>query len=351
MGAVVGLLLVVTNALSCTTSAAVQSTGPEVVPVKLRPVMTRLESAALLAHVRADAQFWRVAHGVLVAGVASRHGLLTGARAASVARIVADPPLPPAPRRVLMIGSSSMEHGIAQAVERELRRFADVHVRNEGLRSTGLSRMDYFDWLTTSALFAEQYMPDLVVAQFGGNDCQGVVDADGNLVARWATDAWDVEYTRRLHAFFESMESVGAQVVLIGMPTMREERFRSRIDHLNAVSEAAAESAGVPFVSIREITSDVTGEYIEHAMVDGERRRIRSDDGIHLTIAGAQIVGEAVIDVVAGHMNLRRARALSARDEGPLVLERQNAMPSQRSADDGASEGAPGMDVQGGAPP
>jgi hypothetical protein len=342
------VLLFVANALSCTSSAAVQNAGPVVVPLKLRTVTDRVESAATLGQVRADAEFWLVARGVLLNGVASQNALLTVHRAGAVARIVADPPLPPRPRRVLMVGSSSMEHGIAQAVARELQRFGAVHIRNEGLRSTGLSRMDYFDWLTTSALYAEQYVPDLVVAQFGGNDCQGTMDADGNLVARWGTDAWDAEYARRLQVFFESMQSVGATVVLIGMPTMREERFRSRIDHLNAVSEQAAEAAGVAFVSIREITSDDSGEYIERSVVDGEETRLRSDDGVHLSLAGAALVGEAAIGIITGHMNLTRERPLSSRDEGELILERQNFMPARRprveendgsGASDGAVEG------------
>ena len=253
---------------------------------------------------------------------------------------IENPPRLPRPRRAMIVGSSSMEHGIGQSIEELVNEFGPVHFRNEGLRSTGLSRPDYYDWLSQARLFADEYRPDLVVAQFGGNDCQGTVDPDGDLVARWSTPEWDIEYGRRVTEFITDMRSRGAFVVIIGMPTMREERFRARIDVLNRVVQQACEAARVPFIDIRTLTSDEDGEYVDTVEINGEQRGIRSGDGVHLSWTGARYVARATVDVIVQHMALEAERPPSPDDALPVVLERSNARPNFEVNSPGDDEGS-----------
>ncbi len=253
---------------------------------------------------------------------------------------IENPPRLPRPRRVMIVGSSSMEHGIGQSIEELVHEFGPAHFRNEGLRSTGLSRPDYYDWLSQARLFADEYRPDLVVAQFGGNDCQGTVDPDGNLVARWNTPEWDIEYGRRVTEFITDMRSRGAFVVIIGMPTMREERFRARIDVLNRVVQQACEAARVPFIDIRTLTSDEDGEYVDTVEINGEQRGIRSGDGVHLSWTGARYVARATVNVIVQHMALETERPPSPDDDVPVVLERSNARPNFEVNSPGDDEGS-----------
>lgn len=281
--------------------------------------------------------------GLNLAALSERARLLAASSAQTgieISNAIENPPRFPRPRRVMIVGSSSMEHGIGQSIEELVNEFGPVHFRNEGLRSTGLSRPDYYDWLSQARLFADEYRPDLVVAQFGGNDCQGTVDPEGNLVARWSTPEWDMEYARRVTEFINDMRSRGAFVVIIGMPTMREERFRARIDVLNRVVQQACEAARVPFIDIRTLTSDEEGEYVDTVEINGEQRGIRSGDGVHLSWTGARYVARATVDVIVQHMALEAERPPSPDDDLPVVLERSNARPNFEVNSPGDDEGS-----------
>ena len=55
---------------------------------------------------------------------------------------------------------------------------ARLEVHRHARLGTGLSRLDVYDWLTHSKNpFFHEHEPELVIAQFIGNDCQGMVDA------------------------------------------------------------------------------------------------------------------------------------------------------------------------------
>jgi hypothetical protein len=159
-------------------------------------------------------------------------------------------------------------------------------------------------------------------------------------VARWSTPEWDIEYARRVTEFIHDMRSRGAFVVILGMPTMREERFRSRIDVLNRVVQQACEAARVPFIDLRALTSDADGEYVDAVEVQGERRGIRSGDGVHLSWAGARYGARATVDVIVQHMALETERQPSPDDALPVVLERSNARPNFEVNSPGDDEGS-----------
>ncbi|MBU6161608.1 MAG: DUF459 domain-containing protein [Myxococcales bacterium] len=326
------------------TAGCERVTPPAVDPAAVDNAVQAADSAVENALVGADVDAQSaVVPGLNELALADRARLLaqsSSQKGIEIANAIENPPRLPRPRRVMIVGSSSMEHGIGQSVDELINEFGPVHVRNEGLRSTGLSRPDYYDWLAQARLFADEYRPDLVVAQFGGNDCQGTVDPDGNLVARWSTPEWDVEYARRVTEFITDMRSRGAFVVILGMPTMREERFRARIDVLNRVVQQACEAARVPFIDLRALTSDADGEYIDAVEINGERRGIRSGDGVHLSWAGARYVARATVDVIVQHMALETERPPSPDDALPVVLERSNARPNFEVNSPGDDEGS-----------
>lgn len=330
---------------ACGAAAGCERVTPPVVdPLAADAALQAADSAIghALSGADVDAQS-AVVPGLNGLALAERARLLARSSAqigVDITQAIENPPRLPRPRRAMIVGSSSMEHGIGQSIEELVNEFGPVHVRNEGLRSTGLSRPDYYDWLAQARLFADEYRPDLVVAQFGGNDCQGTVDPDGNLVARWSTPEWDIEYARRVTEFIHDMRSRGAFVVILGMPTMREERFRSRIDVLNRVVQQACEAARVPFIDLRALTSDADGEYVDAVEVQGERRGIRSGDGVHLSWAGARYVARATVDVIVQHMALETERQPSPDDALPVVLERSNARPNFEVNSPGDDEGS-----------
>lgn len=215
----------------------------------------------------------------------------------------------PRPARVLLIGSSSIHHGFGEALDDTLTELGGIEVVNAGRSATGLARPDFFDWMAHARERVADAHPDLVVAQFGGNDCQALFEPNGDVTVRWDDAGWDAEYTRRVNELIEIARAAGATIVFVGMPRMQSRSFSSKIAHLNSVVEAAAGAAGVVYLSSWEATSDGDGPRAT-VQVDGRSSPMRDEDGIHLSVAGSRYVAGLLIEALGQTYDLRpQARA------------------------------------------
>ena len=205
----------------------------------------------------------------------------------------------PAPRRVMVVGASSIQFGLGRALERWIERFQGVTVMRYGLHSTGLARPDYFDWHAKARDMKDEFQPDLVIAQFGGNDGQGLTDRDtGGAVAPLFTDAWDEVYGARVEAFVQIFADDDVPVVILGMPAMRSAYHQRKMARINQVTEAACARAGAWFVDTFAMTADAAGNFVARAEVEGRMRVIRASDGMHLNSHGAELVTAGILDAV-----------------------------------------------------
>ena len=214
----------------------------------------------------------------------------------------------PAPRRVLLVGASSIQTDLGRALERHLEVFEGVEVLRHGRHSTGMARPDYFDWNARALELNADFRPDLVIAQFGGNDGQGLTDRDtGRAVAPFFTDAWDAEYGARLEAFVDLFADDGVPVVILGMPAMRNAYHQSKMARINAVTRTACERAGAYFVDTFAMTADADGNPLARAEVDGRTRIVHAGDGMHLSLYGSDMVATGIVDTLAEWFELDRS--------------------------------------------
>ena len=199
------------------------------------------------------------------------------------------------PTRILMVGASSMQFALGNALENELEQYANLELHRFGRHSSGLSRPDYFDWIEKSEELIEEFHPDLVIAQFGGNDCQGLANHAGRGVGRLGTEDWDFGYFTRVQHFISVYTDEGIGVVMLGMPIMRSPTFRRRIVHMNEITQAAAEGyvdktdAPVFFLSLHEMSATEDNEFQAEIEYEGRTRRYREEDGTHFTRFGATL--------------------------------------------------------------
>ncbi|MEE2829036.1 MAG: DUF459 domain-containing protein [Myxococcota bacterium] len=216
-------------------------------------------------------------------------------------------PAPPSPlvepKRVLIMGASSMQYELGRALERAYKEREGVEVKRFGRHSTGLARPDYFDWPAKAIALADEFKPDLVIAQYGGNDGQGITDRSGKAVARFGTEEWEATYHARVTEVVSAMQERGAEVVMLGMPVMRKIRFRKKIARINEVTAEAVEASGAVFIGTLPMTADKDGGYRRRAEIDGRMRIIRATDGIHMTAHGATMVSREVIALLEARVD------------------------------------------------
>ncbi len=229
-------------------------------------------------------------------------------------------PAVPAPRRVMIVGASSIQLDLGRALERRFEVFRGVEVLRQGRHSTGLARPDYFDWHANARALKASFEPDLVIGQFGGNDGQGLTDRDtGRAVAPFFTDDWDAVYGARLEAFVDVFSDAGVPVVILGMPAMRNDFHQSKMARINAVTRAACARAGAHFVDTFAMTADAAGNPLGRAEVDGRLRVVHAADGMHLSRHGSELVAGGIVNAVTGWFSFTRREAVAAANDVPLV--------------------------------
>jgi hypothetical protein len=214
----------------------------------------------------------------------------------------APPPAAAAPavqvRRVLLVGASTIQFHLGVQLEKRLpERHPGVTVVRLGKLSTGLTRPDVFDWPAAIQALLQQHHPDLLIANFGGNDAQAMVLDDGR-IARFGKPAWEASYQVRVARVVEIGRAAGARVLLMGMSTTRDPALSRRMARINTLTETVARQTGAVFLSTWDVGADSKGNYQDVTVVDGVPIRTRLADGKHFSRAGAAWAA----DVILGRM-------------------------------------------------
>jgi hypothetical protein len=241
---------------------------------------------------------------------------------------VATSPPPPAPavpasapapaparevHRVLLVGASSIQFHLGVELERELASaYAGLQVLRLGKLSTGLTRPDVFDWPAKLRELVASFRPDLVIANFGGNDGQSLV-LDGGRVARFGQPEWERTYRARLQQIVAIAREGGAQVALLGMSTTRDPVLSRRMARINTLMDEVAAPAGAHYLSIWDLGADRRGQYQEVATIKGVATKTRLADGKHFSRAGAAFVAVEIGRRLATLFALRPAAGDVAR--------------------------------------
>lgn len=207
--------------------------------------------------------------------------------------------LPDPPRRILVAGASSIEFHFGVALERCLETYAGVEVRRVGKLGTGLARPQDFDWLAGLPKEQAAFSPDLVVGQFGGNDCRPAIDPASGRRWQFDTPEWRQEYGRRVSALVRGVVEGGARMELLGQLAVRRPGNRRCFETVDAATREAAEQAGASFLPLRALTLRAGGggeEEVIESITDasGVVRRMWIRDDLHLTRAGATAVAARI---------------------------------------------------------
>jgi hypothetical protein len=198
------------------------------------------------------------------------------------------------PLRVLIVGDSVGTDLGQYALVDDLGSTGVVSATLDGHISTGLTRPDYFNWPLElhNDLLAEH--PQLVIICIGANDAQN--DIVNGQVLVYGTQAWDNMYSSRVGAFISEATSAGARVLWVGMPPMAGSQLNAQMQHLDYLYQTQVKRhLGSEFLSSVPALGGRGGTYTAFKDVRGTTENIRTDDGIHLQPAGAELLSEAVI--------------------------------------------------------
>lgn len=170
--------------------------------------------------------------------------------------------------------------------------------------STGITRPDYFDWPATlsNVMLANDDLstrPEAIVYMVGGNDDQPMRTDDGPLATN--SPEWLAEYRIRVATMMDITAYSGVRFYWIGLPPMADERREAIALNVNALlAEEAATREWVTFVDVVPLLLNGDGVYDQYIVgPDGQQRRARESDGIHVTASASEWISALVWDQIS----------------------------------------------------
>ena len=215
------------------------------------------------------------------------------------------PPSQSEPAQVLIVGDSDAGT-FGPYLEQLLDATEIVDTELDYKVSSGLARPDFFDWPVALAEKVPIADPDIVVVTFGGNDAQGLSERGdepnfiiGDPVANEAK--WTKEYTQRAGEVMDLLLEDDRAVIWVGIPNHANPEVTARMAIQDrAAKAAAADRPDVVFIDTWARFSGRDGNWAEFVIDprDGQGKDVRSDDGFHLNVAGAEILAIDIAQAV-----------------------------------------------------
>ncbi|MEO1431832.1 MAG: DUF459 domain-containing protein [Cyanobacteria bacterium J06633_8] len=162
--------------------------------------------------------------------------------------------------------------------------------------STGLNRIDFFDWYARTPQLISKYNPDAVIVIFGGNDDQAILDKDGKFRAE-LTPEWKAAYQERVERYAKLLnESSVRKVYWVGHPISNVPRYRQFFGIFNEIYQEVSQTyPKIDFVDNWDTFAINNNFSPIVANKSGKKGRVRTKDGYHFTHHGARILADNLI--------------------------------------------------------
>lgn len=185
---------------------------------------------------------------------------------------------------------------------------------------TGLTRADLYNWPAEIRRDMYHYHPNVLVVVMGLNDDQSIQAPNGQIYS-FGTYPWQHEYERRLIATMSLGVRLGATVVYVGPPPVRQESRNWHYQTINHLIRAAALGRPhVVYVNGYQLFQNRHQGYRQYMRTkSGQLVQIRTDDGIHLQTAGSQLLAHRAIFQLGAVYRLPWSKGAQAQERATLA--------------------------------
>ncbi|WP_445242581.1 SGNH/GDSL hydrolase family protein [Microcoleus sp. Pol12B5] len=200
-------------------------------------------------------------------------------------------------RKFLFIGDSVMFDLGIQLQYTLKKKYNIVDTKIDYKVSTGLNRIDYYDWYARTRQILNNYQPDVVIVLFGANDRQNIIDSQGKGRAV-LTKEWQKAYQERVERYAKLLDSSSVRKVYwVGQSIPNKSSYLKAFPIMNDIYKNASKSSSkIEFVSTWE-TFAQAGKFVPVvANKSGKRGYVKNNDGLHFTSHGAQIISDLIVD-------------------------------------------------------
>jgi uncharacterized protein len=175
-----------------------------------------------------------------------------------------------------------------QGLEDAFEETPDVAVARKTRSEGGLARSEVGEWPKfISEVLDGGQKATVAVVMLGSNDRQPI--KEGETTHEPLSDRWKELYRERVDALVKNLAQRGLPVVWIGVPPIRNDKLSADYIAINEISRESVERIGGTYVDIWPgFVNDENRYTATGPDVDGQASRLRTQDGVLFTRAGAR---------------------------------------------------------------
>jgi hypothetical protein len=212
-----------------------------------------------------------------------------------------------APFVVQLLGDSMMLEGFGPRLEVKLLDYMGLSVKRFGKYSSGLNRIDFYNWYDQTKIQLDANHPDVLIVMFGANDGQNIIDLDTKVKYGLSSPQWDIVYTKRVKMYLDYFSPYVREFYWVGHTIPRTENFYGKFLRMNTIFQT--ECAKYPNCHYVDSWNRfaVNGKYSATLADDnGLVKTVKGSDGVHVNTHGGNILADLVIktmkkDVLMDH--------------------------------------------------
>ncbi len=213
---------------------------------------------------------------------------------------------PAGPTTIVVFGDSQAQ-GLAVGLQRVLIEDPRHRVLNRTHPGAALVH-DESEWLMPVARFTSREKADVAVVMFGANDRLDMRDNHGAYL-HFRTDAWRAAYAARADQILALLAKAGLRVIWCGNPIARSPTYSDDMSYINDIYAEEVPRFGGKFVPTWTMIADEQGRFAAYGKDrDGTTERLRTDDGIHFTAAGYELIADKIAGLLSTSATAANAR-------------------------------------------
>jgi hypothetical protein len=192
------------------------------------------------------------------------------------------------PSTHVVVFGDSLAELTGQGLDDVFEQRPDIAVIRKVRRESGLVRNDVLDWpkYIKEVLDGGQKIT-LAAILLGANDRQQL--KEGDVTHEPLSEGWKALYRQRVDSVARVFQERGIPVVWIGVPPMKNDKLSADYMAMNEIFRESVQRFGGSYVDIWPGFVDDENRYTATGPdVDGQPSRLRSNDGVHFTKAGAR---------------------------------------------------------------
>lgn len=201
---------------------------------------------------------------------------------------------------VFLVGDSLMQ-GVAPHLANSLRKRYQIKTVNLSKQSTGLAYPGFFNWpKTVTDTLAANPNIRLMIVFMGPNDPWDMPQGKGKPFLRFKSPEWEAIYRSRIDAILEQARQRKVQVIWVGPPNMEQPRLSTAMAYLSGLYQERTALFGQHYVSANPFLGYPDEQFAYAVQTpEGQRVKVRGDDGIHFTITGQKMIAAQVLSLIA----------------------------------------------------